>query len=102
MQLQRGFGFYLDGEFQALLRGERFEGGLDVLEQRAEREALRVDVHPPRLYLGQVEDVVDELQQVRARRVNDVGVLDLLGGQVPARVLHEQPGQGQEEHQRGA
>src|ERR1035441_421261 len=63
---------------------------------------LGVEGHPPRLDLGQVKDVVDELQQIRACRVNDVGVLDLLGGQVPARVLGQQPGQDQQAVQRRA
>ena len=55
---------------------------LDVFQQRAQREPLGVNVHPARLDLGQVEDVVDELEQVRACRVDDVGVLDLLVRQV--------------------
>ena len=80
--LGRRVGVDVDRERQALLRGHRLERGLDVLQQRAQREALRVDVHPARLDLGQVEDVVDELQQVRAGRMDDVGVLDLLGGEV--------------------
>ena len=61
-----------------------------------------MDVHPPRLDLGQVQDVVDQLQQVRAGRVDDVGVLDLLGGEVPARVLRQQPGQDEQAVQRRA
>jgi hypothetical protein len=63
-QLGWRLGVRLDGELQPLLRGQRLERGLDVLEQRAEREPFRADVHPPRLDLGKVEDVVDELQQV--------------------------------------
>ena len=75
---------------------------MNVLQQRAQREAFRVDVHPARLDLGQVQDVVDELEQVRPGRMNDVGVLDLLGGEVPARVLSEEPGQDQQAVQRCA
>ena len=63
-QLGRGFGVRLDGELQSLLRGERLERGLDILQQHAETEPLDVDVHPARLDLGQVKNVVDELQQV--------------------------------------
>ena len=101
-QVARRLGARLDGEVQPLLGGERLERGLDVLEQRGQREPLRVDVHPPRLDLGQVQDVVDQLQQVRAGRVDDVGVLDLLGGEVPARVLRQQPGQDEQAVQRRA
>jgi hypothetical protein len=49
-----------------------------------------------------VQDVVDELQQVRPGRVDDVGVLDLLGGEVAAWILRQQPGQDEQAVQRRA
>ena len=70
--------------------------------QAGQREPLRVDVHLARLDLGQVEDVVDQPQQVRAGRVNDGRVLHLLDGEVAVRVLREQPGEHQQAVQRGA
>ena len=61
-----------------------------------------VDVHPAGLDLGEVEDVVDQAQQVRARAVDRAGELDLPGGEVGVRVLGEQPRQQQQRVQRGA
>ena len=101
-QLPGRFGGRLDREGQALLCGQRLESGPDVLQQRAQGEPLGGDVHPARLDLGQVQDVVDQLEQVRPGRVDDVGVLDLLRGEVPARVLSQQPGQDEQAVQRGA
>ena len=91
-----------DREVQALLRGHRPEGGLDVVEQLAQRDPLGVDVHLAGLDLGQVEDVVDQLQQVGARRVDDARVLDLLGGEVAGGVLGQQLGEDQQAVERGA
>ena len=61
-----------------------------------------VDLHPARLDLGEVQDVVDQAQQVRARAVDRAGELDLPRGEVGVRVLGEQPGQQQQRVQRRA
>jgi hypothetical protein len=50
----------------------------------------------PASTFGQVQDVVDELEQVRAGGVDDGRVLDLLGRQVARRVLRQQLGQDQQ------
>ncbi len=60
---------------------------MQVFDQAGEGEPLGVDVRLPGLDLGQVQDVVDQLEQVRAGGVDDVGVLDLLGGEVSLQVL---------------
>ncbi|GAA3067997.1 hypothetical protein GCM10020254_09660 [Streptomyces goshikiensis] len=57
---------------------------------------LGVDVHLAGLDLRQVEDVVDQLEQVRAGGVDDARVLDLLGGEVAGGVLGEQLGEDQQ------
>ena len=59
-------------------------------------------VGPAGLHFGQIEHVVDHPQQVRACRVDHLGVLDLLGGEVARAVLREQFGQDQRAVQRGA
>ena len=67
-------------------------------------EAQLADVHHHRagLDLRQVEDVVDEHQQVVARRVDRLGELDLLAAQVALRVLAQLVGQDQQAVQRRA
>ena len=50
----------------------------------AQRDVARLDRHLAGLDLGQVEDLVDQRQQVAARRVDRLRVLDLLVGEVAA------------------
>src|SRR5437899_4772708 len=47
-------------------------------ERRSDIECRQVELHPARLDLRQVEDVVDESQQVLARRIDVVQVIRLL------------------------
>ncbi len=54
------------------------------------------------LDLRQIEDVVDELQEIGAGGVDDVGVLDLLRAEVVRRVLRQQPRQDEQAVQRRA
>jgi hypothetical protein len=53
------------------------------------------------LDLGQVQDVVDQLEQVAAGRVDRPGELHLLAGQVPLGVVGQHLGQHQRAVQRG-
>ncbi|EPH46818.1 putative Hybrid signal transduction histidine kinase J [Streptomyces aurantiacus JA 4570] len=84
------------GEVESLLCGQRAESGLYVVHELDERDARRADVHLARLDLRQVEDVVDELEQVRARAVDRLGELHLLGREVRVGVVGEQLGQDQQ------
>ena len=63
------------------------EGAVDALAQRVEGDLLGLDGDRARLDLRQIEDVVDEGQQIGARRVDVLGEVDLLAGQVAADVL---------------
>ncbi len=74
-----------DVEGEALLLGDVPERPLDVVAHLVERERARVDRHLARLDLRQVEDLVDELQQIVARRVDRLRELHLLAGQVAVR-----------------
>src|SRR5262249_47992447 len=68
-------------------------------------EARRRDVDGSdraRLDLGEIEQVVDQRQQVHARRVDGLRELDLLRGKVLAGVVREQPRQDQQAVQRRA
>ncbi len=90
------------GEVQALLRGQRPESGLHVVDELDERDARRGDVHLARLDLRQVQDVVDQLQQVRAGAVDGLGELHLLRREVALGVVGEQLGQDQQRVERRA
>ena len=80
-------------------------GGDDALHLVQEAPARlvgpSVDLHPPALDLGQVEDVVEQLQQVLARRVA-VGqhLAHLL--LVLVEPVHDQPGEAQDAGEGGA
>src|SRR5438128_12647948 len=63
------------------------EGPLGEFSQLGERFIPDLDGHSPRLNLGQVEDVVDQLKQVASRRVDGGRVLDLLFSEVAFRIL---------------
>ena len=65
----------LDGERQALAVGDRLEGLQHAVAQLGERELADLELDGVGLDLGQVEDVVEELEQVDARGADDVGVL---------------------------
>ncbi len=99
-QVDGGVGGRRDLEVQAAGSGQRAERGFDVVEQVTQLERLGGDVHLAGLDLRQVQDVVDQLQQVGAGRVDDGRVLDLLGGQVPVRVLRQQLREDQQRVQR--
>ena len=89
-------------EVEPLRLGHVPEGALDVVVQVGEPQLADVDDHRARLDLGQVEDVVDQRQQVVARRVDRLGELDLLGRQVAVGVLGELIGQDQQAVERRA
>jgi hypothetical protein len=59
------------------------EGALDEAAHVGELHLVDVDVHRARLDLRQIEDVVDQLEQIAARGMDRLGVLDLLGTEVP-------------------
>ena len=79
----------LDRELEALRLGDVAERALDVAPQLLEAVVLDVHRDGARLDLRQVEDVVDEREQVVARRVDGLRELHLLAGEVARRVLGE-------------
>jgi hypothetical protein len=54
----------------AVALGERRHGAQHVLDHRAELEVLQMELHLAGLDLGEIENVVDERQQVAARRLH--------------------------------
>src|SRR4029450_4947142 len=53
--------------------------GQGAVERRGKVEVRQLELHPPRLDLGEVQDVVDERQKVLAGGVDVLEVLVLLG-----------------------
>ena len=89
-------------EVDVLRFGEVAEAALDRAVQVVEAQLADVDRDRARLDLRQVEDVVDQHQQVVARRVDRLRELDLLAGQVAVRVLAQLVGQDQQAVERRA
>jgi hypothetical protein len=89
-----------DREAQVLLGRQGPEGGVDVLDDPGERDVGHVDVHLAGLDLGEVQDVVDQLEEVGARGVDGAGELDLARVEVALGVVGEQLGQDQQAVQR--
>ena len=87
---------------RALLLGDGAEGAFDVALYLADGYLGGYDIHLARLDLGQVEDVVDQVEQIRTGVVNRAGELDLLIGKVPIGVIGQQLGQDQQRVERRA
>ena len=80
----------LDVEVEALVGSELAEGPLHVLLQMLHRHLADFDRHRSGFDLRQVEDVVDEVEKVRSRRIDRPRELDLLLVEVALRVVGQQ------------
>ncbi len=58
-------------------------------QQLADVERFRLDLHVASFDLGQVKHVIDQLQQIMTGPMHDIGVANLLLGQVARRVLSQ-------------
>ncbi len=67
-----------------------------------QRYRLGTNLHLPGLDFRQVEDIVDQRQEVVARRLDRAGELDLLFGQVAVSIVAEQLGEDQRRVERRA
>ena len=92
----------LDFEGELLVLGHRPERALDEVPQIRELDVADVHVHTTRLDLGEVEDVVDQIEEVGAGAVDRVRELDLLRVQVLVGVLPEQLRQDEQRIERSA
>ena len=90
----------LDVEVEALVGGELAEGPLHVLLEMRHRHVADLDRHRAGFDLRQVEDVVDQVEQVGARRVDRPGELDLLLVEIALRVVGQQLGQDEQRVER--
>ena len=82
-------GSQFDLEADALVLGDVAEGALHRLAHLAQRHAAQVQRDRAALDLGQIEDVVDEVEQVLAAAVDRLGKLHLPPGEVAIRVAGE-------------
>ena len=74
-------------EGQVLVFGHVPEVAIDGVAQAGERDLLGLDRDRAGLDLREVEDVVDEVEQVGAGRVDIAGEIDLLGQEVAGGVV---------------
>ena len=87
LERRRQAGLDVHLEVEPLEVGHLPEGALDELPHLGERHRRDVHRHGPGFDLGQVQDVVDQVEQVGAGAVDRLGKADLLGGEVAVRVL---------------
>src|SRR5262249_56373398 len=83
------FGVEAHAELKAPGVGDVPEAAFDLVAYAEERLVGDLERNGSRLDLGQVEDVVDQVQQILAAGEDDVRELDLLGGEVSLRVLRQ-------------
>ncbi len=69
---------HVDHEAQVAAIGNVAEIPLDCIADRIERHLFSIDRDGPGLNLGEVKDVTDKVQQIRAGAVNGFGKFDLL------------------------
>ncbi|MNX55497.1 hypothetical protein D3C86_862620 [compost metagenome] len=86
--------FNREGEAPAF--GDRPEGAFDLVVQIGEQRFIQIQCDRTRLDLGQIENLVDQLQQVFARATDGLGIFDLPGREIVFRVVAELPGQDQQ------
>ena len=76
------FGRDLDWKANFFSPGDRREQPMQIVPDASSPTGLGRDFHVAGLDLRQVEDVVDQVQQIIARRPNRLGVLDLFVRQI--------------------
>ena len=94
--------FQLRVQTQALDLGHRPQAGVQLHENVLHVQRFELELHAPGLDLGQVQHIVDQLQQVTARPMHDVGMLGLFLGQVASAVLPQLVAENQDAVERRA
>ncbi|MNZ62523.1 hypothetical protein D3C78_806480 [compost metagenome] len=101
-QYRRCIRLHLSREHQLLVGGQGHEHPAQAIYQPRDAGVLRTYLQLAGLDSGNVEDVIDQVEQVVARRVDRLGVLHLFGTEVLLGVLGQQFGQDQRTVQRCA
>ena len=81
------FGGEIDVEWQVLVFGHVSEIAIDRVAQTRERNLFDFDADRAGFDLRKIENVVDQIQQVRAGRIDIAGEIDLLGQQIAGRIV---------------
>ncbi|MNS27817.1 hypothetical protein D3C72_597770 [compost metagenome] len=89
-------------EIQVLVHGQRLEQAPQAIDQACHTGVLRTDFQLAGLDFGDVQNVVDQVEQVIAGGVDRLGELHLLGREVFFRVFRQQLGQDQRTVERRA
>ena len=76
-----------DGELDVLRFRNMAERLLDEVPEVLQPHLAHIDVESAGFNLRQVENVVDEVQEIAARRVNGLGKIRLLGRQIAVGIL---------------
>ena len=92
----------VDGHFkvQMFLPGQRLKSAFQRIRQADQSQCLGLQFELAGFHLGNVQNVVDQVQQVVAGRVDRLGKAHLLFVQVALRVVRQQPRQDQRAVQR--
>ncbi len=93
---------HLHLEPQLAIGRQRLEHPAQAIDQARHAGVFRAHFQLAGFDLGDIEDVVDQVEQVIAGGIDRLGKLDLLGAEVFLRVLRQQLGQDQRAVQRRA
>ncbi len=89
VQCQRYRRIDLHRQAQPLLRGHAAKRGFQVSEQIAQVQRLQLELHVAGFDLGQIQHIVDQLQQLVPGPMDDVGMPDLFVVEVAGAVLSQ-------------
>ena len=87
VELRQGLGRYRDFQLQPLLLGHVAESGQHPLSQVGSKHLGGAQLNAPGLYLGQVQNLVYQVEQVAAAGMDDFGELNLLRAEVALLVV---------------
>ena len=93
---------HLDLEAKILLLRHRPEVPVEEVLEIGQGDVARLDLHLAGFHLGEVEDLVDQAEQISTRRVDRLGILGLLVGEVPVLVVGQQLGEDEQRVERRA
>jgi len=84
-----------DRKMQILLLRQRREAHVQTIQQTLYPDRFRRQFELAGFDLGNIENVVDQIEQIIARRINGFGKLQLLRIQIALGIIHQQFGQNQ-------
>ncbi len=101
-QHRRRIRLHLYLEAQLAVGGQRFEHAAQAIDQARHAGVFRAHFKLAGFDLGNIQDVIDQVEQVIAGRIDRLGKLDLFSAEVVLRVFRQQLGQDQRAVQRRA